>query len=497
MDGPQFGTEQETGREATMFDQSISRRRVIQGGLALTALAGGSLDSPALAASEGGSIIAAAKGIGKTDLRAMIWSNYFIPLAKAMRPFQQATGIGITATKDISTPDIPAAAMAQALEHSPEFDIIHIGSEMIPSLASAGYLEPLDEYMHKADYQMHAVGHYGELATYGGKTYGIITDGNIFVQMIRKDLMENPDNQKKFEDKFGVPLAHPQNWDESFRIMKFFHDPAKDLYGSGNLRGRGFGYVWFLQYLYSFGGFPFDPDMKPTLDTEAGHKAMEVYLRIKEVSFPDAASWGTSQMIPRVVSGNVAACQYWGGLIKLAENPAKSKTAGKWLYGVVPGGVMNGGTLYRAAGMPVVVLTVNRYSPHKAAAAYLCCYLGTEKASVTMVTDRVNTFHDAWTQEEMSDPRVAAVYTPAGVHAIKQNLEISSPAIYLTGNLEFTDALDATLGQAYVGEIKAAEALKKIDDAWAQIVSRIGLAKLQQDYKTYESIMPKIARPAA
>src|SRR4029077_16496093 len=126
-----------------------------------------------------------------------------------------------------------------------------------------------------------------------------------------------------------------------------------------------------------------------------------------------------SQMIPHIAAGDVAMCQYWGGLIKLCENPAKSKTAGKWLYGLVPGGEANGKPLWRAAGMPVVVLVVNRNSPRKAAAAYMACWLGPAEASAAMGSHRVNTFHDAWTVPEMTDPRVAEAYTLAGVKAIK------------------------------------------------------------------------------
>jgi multiple sugar transport system substrate-binding protein len=232
--------------------------------------------------------------------------------------------------QDISIFDAPQRAMAEALSKSPQFDFIHIDSNMIPSLASAGYLEPLDEYMKEAGYKMDAVGDYGQLATYDGKTYGIITDGNIFVHQLRKDLFEDADNKKKFEDKFGKPLAYPQTWDDEFQQMKLFHNPEKGIYGSGNLRSRGFGYVWFLMYLYSFGGFPFDTDMKPTVSSEAGNRAMEVYLRDKEVAFPDSPSWGTSQMIPHIAAGDVFSCQYWGGLIKLQEIPRNRK---RWASG--------------------------------------------------------------------------------------------------------------------------------------------------------------------
>jgi multiple sugar transport system substrate-binding protein len=476
-----------------MTHQSLSRRRVLEGMAALGTLP---LARSAFAADEGAAIIEAAKGIGKTDLSAIMWSNYFVPMKPPIEEFQKATGIGITKIKDLSTPSIPQAAMAEALTRSPDFDIIHLGSEMIPSLVSAGFLEPLDEYMHQTGYHMNAVGDYGKLPTYDGKTYGIITDGNIFVHQMRKDLIEDPTNKKRYEDKFGKPISWPKNWDEEYQLMKFFHDPSKGIYGSGNLRARGFGYVWFLMYLYSFGGFPFDADMKPTVNTDAGKKAMEVYLRTKDVSFPDAPSWGTSQMIPHIAAGDVFSCQYWGGLIKLQENPKKSKTVGKWEYGLVPGGEKGGQPLFRAAGMPVVCLVVNRNSPRKNAAALMACYLGTEKSSLEMVTNRVDTFHDAWTRPEMTAPSVAEAYTPAGIKAIKQNLEVASPNIYLTGNQEFVDVLDKNLGQAFVGELKAADALKGIDEAFGKVVKRIGTAKLKADYKSYEAIMPTASKPA-
>ena len=103
-------------------------------------------------------------------------------------------------------------------------------------------------------------------------------------------------------------------------------------------------------------------------------------------------------MIPHIAAGDVYSCQYWGGLIKLQENPAKSKTAGKWIYGAVPGGEPTASRCIAPPACRSWCLTVNRNSPRKAAAAYLACWLGTEKSSSQIVSDRVNTFHDAWTR---------------------------------------------------------------------------------------------------
>ena len=56
--------------------------------------------------------------------------------------------------------------------------------------------------------------------------------------------------------------------------------------------------------------------------------------------------------------------------------------------------------------------------------------------------------------------------------------------------------LDKNLGQGYVGQLKADEVLKQIDEDFAKVVKRIGTAKLKKDYKTYAAIMPKATQPS-
>ena len=183
---------------------------------------------------------------------------------------------------------------------------------MIPSLASAGLLEPLDEYMKKADFKLDAVGDYASFMTYKGNTYGIITDGNVHIHYLRKDLMEDPDNQKRFADKHGKKLEFPQTWEEDLRIQQFFHNPEKDIYGSGSLRNRANGATWWYMMFYSAGGFPFDDDMNPTLNTRGRQYAVDVYLQEKKSAHPESSGWGTPQMIPRIASGKVVSLPVLG-----------------------------------------------------------------------------------------------------------------------------------------------------------------------------------------
>ena len=480
-----------------MSKLGISRRTLVQGGLGLTVanfLPGATPFAQAASMEE--STIAAAKAAGATSVNGMIWSPYLVPMQPVIAEFTKETGIGIGAVQDISIFDAPQRAMAEALSRSAQFDFIHIDSNMIPSLASAGYLEPLDEYMKKANFKIEAVGDYGSFMTYGGHTYGIPTDGNVHIQYVRKDLIEDPDNKKRFADKFGKELKFPETWEENLRLQEFLMDPSKDLYGSGNLRNRANGVTWWYMIYYSAGGFPFDDDMKPTLNTPAGQYAVDIYLQDKKVNHPEAANWGTPQMIPRIAQGNVVSCQYWDGTAKLNENPAKSKTTGKWLYGLVPGSDFSGKRMHRSISSPLAAILINKYSPRKAQAAYLALWLGSGKNSIPIVTDPVNTFNDAWAKEHMASDAVKKAYSPAGVKAIETNFQVVAPPIYLTGYLEFQDALGKNFSEAYVGQLPAKDVLKKTEDEWIAIIRRIGQSKLKNDLASYKAVMPKRDNPA-
>jgi ABC-type glycerol-3-phosphate transport system substrate-binding protein len=472
-----------------------SRRTFIEGGVALTVA--NFLPFVAFAASLEERVITAAKPLGAGDVTGIIWSPYLVPMQPVIAEFKKETGIGVGAVQDISIFDAPQRAMAEALARSPQFDFIHIDSNMIPSLASAGYLEPLDDYMKQANFKIEAVADYANFMTYKGHTYGIPTDGNVHIQCVRRDLIEDPDKKKRFADTYGKEATFPETWEDDLRIQEFFMDPAKDIYGSGNLRNRANGPTWWYMMFYSAGGFPFDDDMKPTLDTPAGQYAVDIYLQDKKVAHPEAAGWGTAQMIPRISQGHVVSCQYWDGTCKFNENPQKSAAAGKWLYGLVPGSDFSGKRVHRSISSPLAALLINKYSPRKAQAAYLALWLGSGKNSIPIVSDPVNTFHDAWAVEHLTAPQVIRAYTPAGIKAIEANFQVVAPPIYLTGYLEFQDTLGKNLSEAYVGQLPAKDVLKKTEDEWNAIVRRIGRAKLKEDLASYKAVMPTRDKPGA
>ena len=214
----------------------ISRRSFVGGGLGLTVANFVPGTTPlATGATMEEQTIAAAKKVGKAEVTGMIWSPYYVPMKPVIAEFTNATGIGIGGMQDISIFDAPQRAMAEALSRSPQFDFIHIDSNMIPSLASAGYLEPLDKYIKNSGFKFDVVAGYDNFMKYDGHTYGVPTDGNVHIQYTRKDLIDNPDNKKRFADKFGKELKLPDTWEDNFAVAGIPHGSRE-----GSLRLRQF-----------------------------------------------------------------------------------------------------------------------------------------------------------------------------------------------------------------------------------------------------------------
>ena len=475
-----------------------SRRTVIRAGLTAAVAGPWVLRHPRRAAAgpEEDGVVKAARREKPAELNGMIWSLYYRNMQRLSEEFRGLTGIAVKNIQDISIFQIPQRAMAEALSRSPEFDFFHVDSNMIPSLASAGLLEPLDEYIAAAGYQLDMVGNFASFMKYRGKTYGIPTDGNVHIQYIRRDHLEDPDEQKAFADKHGRPLAWPKTWEELQQIMEFFHRPDQGLIGSGSLRNRANGATWWYMKFYSAGGFPFNDDLEPTLTTKAGAYAVDAYLATRKASHPEAPGWGTPQMIPQIVGGHVFSAQYWDGTCRQIESDPKSATRGKFLYGLVPGSTLSGKLVHRSISSPLAAVLVNARSPKKRQAAYLALFWGTLKNSAEIVSHPEWTFHDPWHTGHFTSAEIEQRYTRAGLAAIKRNLLVTTPPIYLTGHLEFQDALAKNLSEAYVGQLKASDVLARTEEEWRRLVAKIGRRKLKEELAGYKAAFPTVDVPS-
>jgi hypothetical protein len=69
----------------------ITRRQIVKGGVGLSLLSTVPYARNVFAQTENDRIVAAAKPLGKVDVRGMIWSNYYIPMQPSMEEFRKST----------------------------------------------------------------------------------------------------------------------------------------------------------------------------------------------------------------------------------------------------------------------------------------------------------------------------------------------------------------------------------------------------------------------
>lgn len=482
-----------------MNNSDISRRKFIKGAAAAAVAAPWAISQGGVAEAgpEEDRIVKAAKKAGPAALNGMMWSLYWRNYPGLNQEFKDKTGIYMEKVNDVPNLLIPQRAMAEAISRSGKFDFFHVESMVIPSLVAAGLAEPLDGYMKEAGFKLNMVGKFDQFMTYRGKTYAMPTDGNVCPQLIRKDLFTDPNERKAFADKHGKPLKYPVTFEDEIEMCKFFHRPEKDLYGFGGLRDKANSSFWYWMYLYAAGGFPFSDDAEPTLNTPAAEYAMDIFLQYKAVSHPEAAAWGSPQMIPRLVGGKIFSCQYWDGIMAKIEG-GKYPTTGNMLYGIPPGSKFSGKLIHRAFSAPVMGIIVNKLSTRKKQAAMWALYMSTAKNSTQVVGHPTMTFHDPWHPAHMTDPKLRKVYGgQEGMTAIRRSLLVTTPPPYVTGYPEFKEAIDQNLSEAYAGRKTGKQALKDTQDQWKKIVRKVGKRRLKQDIVFYKKMMPTMDVPPA
>ncbi|MFQ6110953.1 MAG: substrate-binding domain-containing protein [Nitrospinota bacterium] len=495
-----MGEKEKTGK------RGIDRRTFLKYGGALSATAlTASVWPPAARSVEAATVegatveeraVNAAKAMKtKVDLNIMMWGQYSRGATqKLAAEFKEKTGIGFRYI-DINVFMIPQRAVAEAMAKSGKIDIFHVDSTMVPTLARAGLAQPMDKWMKKGGHKIETVGPLSGHMRYRGENYALLTDGNVHTLFIRKDFFENPEERKKFQDKYGRPLTWPKTWPEYLDMIKFFTRPDKGFYGSGDIRGRKAGATfWWCMHFYSKGGFPFDDDMNPAIYNEKGIEATKEYIATRPAAPKEAPDWGTTQTIPFIRNGGIFACAYWDGLIQALQHP-KSPTKGKWLFGVVPGSMVDGKLKIRAISSPVTSYVINRRGKNPEAAYWICQYLTGPKHSALVVGDPDNAFHDPWHPGHFEDPQIIKAYTPQGMKAIHKCLQVTSPSFLLPGFQEFNDLLDKNLADAFIGTISAEEAMKRTEKEWRSSVRRSGRRQLVKDLETYKAAMPTIDVP--
>jgi len=435
-----------------------------------------------------------AKGLTSLKLNMMMPSIFTAGSTVEMAIFEKETGIGVQYF-EVGILQVQAKAMSEAVAKSGSFDF-WIGDPIsLPDLVEAGLARPLDDLVArgKADLDDIVPG-FQEQATYKGKTYGLVADGDNFILAIRKDLIETPGERQKFKAKYGWEPGCPDTYEQWYQLAEFFtRDPkgtgVPELYGAMGYRARGWGWRWWLQQFYAKGGMPFDDGMKPLIAGREGVEALRDYIALTKFMPKDILGWATPQAYPFYAGGNAFSIMTYPSIAIAAEHPERSKVVGKNKYCLVPGYVVGGKLVRRALQGYGNIFYVSNYAKHPEAAYWLSQYMTSKEVSARLVAGP-NSVYDPYRRSHLTDPRVIKARTKEMVEIHLKNAQVMAPMILIQGAVEYNDALDLNVQEALLGKIAAEDALKNTATAWEKITNQIGRRQQIDGWKALKAAYP-------
>jgi multiple sugar transport system substrate-binding protein len=453
------------------------------------AAAVGSDDTPDARAIAGAKALLAKKSVSQlTVLEPSGSLGDIVPVAKE---WTRLTGVEI---KYIEVPllEIAQRVLQEAVARTGTWDLALPASFGLPDIAESGVIVDLTEFAEKykldggtAGCQMlYPIANY-----YRGRLYGLGTDGDTYMMFYRKDLLDDPQEQKSFEREYGHRLAVPETWEELDSQVKFFYRPNKNFYGGALFRSRGFiAWEWNIRF-HGKGRWLFDDNMKPQINSEEGIKAAAEMIAITKYLDPGARSNGLFENFEAYGAGRSYCNIGWGGSQKYFWDPTKSKVYGKLTWGMAPGGAVRGKKFYAPYFNWGWNYVVNRNSRAPELAYLFAQFAYSPRMSTEAVRFRGGYF-DPFRTCHYTDPVIRQIYGDGFLKVHKESMTHNFPDLYLKGHGEYWDVLDANLQSADVGKKTPKQALDETAATWEKITNRVGRDRQVAQWKFLKAHYP-------
>lgn len=427
---------------------------------------------------------------------------------KARQVFFEETGIDLELVDVVET-EQTTKLIQDYQTGARAYDTYSYWSDETADLAASGALLNLDEFVDKyrpdwKDPQWGDVG--GDVTTtatskYLGSYYNVNMDGDYQLWVYRKDLFEDPKEQRDFKARYGWDLQWPETWEQLDQISRFFHRPDKGLLGATDLRNQYWGFSnWFQRYTSSGNPnqFYWDDSMNPLINSDAGIKATEEHVKSLAWHHKDAISWGWPEQYANMSAGGAAITCAYPNMPKFLDTPkapdwlgVESKVYQKLRSGVSPGRVIGGVLVRRTVWWPSIGHGVAAGGRNKEAAYLFLQWISSGKVSTWLVANPAG-YYDPWKVPHFKDPFVIGSYKDWHIKTYEESIKRSSPPIIIPGVIEYRTALDTALQQALAGQKTPRQAMKDCADEWNRITDRKGRDKQIQAVKATRAAWPTV-----
>lgn len=264
--------------------------------------------------------------------------------------FKAETGIDVD-MEVISYIDMHSKLVPQLVSPKGSYDAIVVDFYWVGEFTKAGWLMPLDDLVKRDNFDVGVyVPKLMELVGRVDNTLYMLPFYNYSMAIIyRKDMIEDPKEQAAFKAKYGMDLKIPQTWDDYWKQVEFFsrdtdNDGKTDMFGTviQGQRGDCISMQW-SNYLYAQGGQYNDSNWNPTLNSEAGVRALTAYREaLQKFSPPGSESYCFDEGFNVLAQGKAFSLQTFNIMFAGFEDPESSKVVGKVAITPNPGGGLNG-----------------------------------------------------------------------------------------------------------------------------------------------------------
>lgn len=423
----------------------------------------------------------------EAGLQALEPKNYSGPL------WEKLTGIKLNIV-ELSHPDQYSKPIAEHIAKSGAYDILDIEPAWIPSLADAGVIAPIDEYvdkyLNKADLDDYHP-FYKLMPIYKGKRWGFFDDGDQLMLYYRKDIFGDPKLQKTYQDKYGKPLEVPKTWDDYIQVAQFITDQlAPDVYGAVAFRKQGSpgNQFSFLQEFRANGGVFFDEKtMKAQINSEAGIKTLQQMINQNKASIPGTEEMDAVAAWVAWLQGKAAMLFSWPPTGRMSENYSQRSTAinfvpqsqiaGKVGYALMPSGYGEMASGY------VKALAADSKNPE---AAYLFMQWVTSPEVSLVRVMLPYALRDPYRISHYKSPLYRALWSTAADYLIALSNAANRGLIdmIMPGWQDYALAIDRMCSAAWAG----GDLRTLLDSAakeWDNITNRLGVDKQRAAYQEF------------
>ena len=423
------------------------------------------------------------------------------PTALHAEQFSKLTG----ATVDVvhsPAGDLYSKAMVPFQAGQAPYDIVFGFSNFIRDWMQ--YLAPVpDKYVNMPQMQDVTKAHQG-VASWDGQMYQFPVDGDRHYLKYRKDVIDNPEYQKKYKADTGRTLKVPTTWKEYGEIAAYFNgwdwDNDGELeYGSAEVMKKDdLMYAAFFSRSASYsknprtpGGFYFDLEtMEPLINNPGFVEALDDWVEATKYVPPGGINFGLGDEINSFGGGQTLFSFSWDDAFVAAMedgSPIKNKVGAAPLPGAEKVWNREDGSWdighnqapYIVWGWAVGV--AGKSKNQEMAFDYLCFFANgaNHRADIAIGRFGVNPFkksdfdpqiyidHQGW------DPLIAKSYAATIVGMEEFNTNRVFP-LRVPGVFQFTSAVAVGTSKAFAGQLSPQEALDEVAAEWNKILDRVG-----------------------